>query len=76
MTVKERNLNVSAHLNPDLLNNPRVSIQVYDRRTTKETRGLAEDITPYPVSPKIGPYIVRNNTITSILTYNFNNTGR
>ena len=55
-TKREKNSNLESHLHPDLVNHSRVSIQKYDKRTL--VRGLPEDETPFPVSPRIGPYIV------------------
>ena len=55
-TLKERNTNLEVHLHPDLLNNERVSIQKYENRSFK--RGLDSNDAPFPVSPKIGPYVV------------------
>lgn len=55
-TLKERNTNLEEHLHPSLVNNPRVSIEKFEARNFK--RGLEEGEKPFPVSPKIGPYLV------------------
>jgi CDGSH-type Zn-finger protein len=52
----ERNSNIEAHVHPELLLNNRVSIQKYENRQFK--RGLSEGEQAFPVSPKIGPYVV------------------
>jgi CDGSH-type Zn-finger protein len=44
------------HLHPDLQANPRVTINKYESKLFK--RGLQPDETPFPVSPKVGPYLV------------------
>ena len=53
-TLKEKNSNLDRHIHPDLLNNPRVTIEKFESKNFK--RGLDEDEVPFPVSPRIGPY--------------------
>ena len=48
--------NLERHLHPDLASNPRVSIQKYE--SIKFKRGLDEGDQPFPVSAKLGPYVV------------------
>ena len=43
-------------MNPNLLENPRVLAQKFD--TKSFSRGLPEGENPFPVQPKIGPYVV------------------
>jgi len=45
-------------LHPDLLKNTNVTIELYNKKT--EVRGLPEDEAPFPVSSRIGPYIVED----------------
>ncbi len=45
-TIKERNTQLNEHLHPDLLANPRVSIEKFENRKFK--RGLGADETPFP----------------------------
>ena len=58
MTKKERNSHehLTSFLNEDLLKNERVIVQKYDVKS--HTRGLHENQAPFPVQPKIGPYVV------------------
>ena len=58
MTKKERNSldQIQSFLHEDLLTNDRVMIQKYDAKSM--TRGLNEEQAPFPVQPKIGPYLV------------------
>ena len=44
------------HLHAELQTNSRVSIFKYESNIFK--RGLQENETPFPVSPKVGPYLV------------------
>lgn len=55
---RERNDNLDRHLNEDLAGNPRVSIKMWEARQFK--RGLQEDEEPFPVSPRVGPYEVKD----------------
>mmetsp|Transcript_40741 Transcript_40741/g.39338 ORF Transcript_40741/g.39338 Transcript_40741/m.39338 type:complete len:119 (-) Transcript_40741:246-602(-) len=55
---KEKDSNLEKHLHPDLASNERVTIQKFERKRYK--RGLSEEEAPFPVSPKIGPYIVED----------------
>jgi hypothetical protein len=45
-------------LHPDLQDHARVSITKYSSKEFK--RGLGEDEKPFPVSPKVGPYEVKD----------------
>ena len=55
-TLKERNSNLEEHLSPELAANERVSIQKFENNFFK--RGLDQDEKPFPISPKVGPYLV------------------
>lgn len=55
-TLKERNTNLEDHLHPSLLASGRVTIEKYENNKFK--RGLDETDTAFPISPKVGPYIV------------------
>ena len=43
-------------IHPDLLASERVTLEKYDSKKLK--RGLDEGQVPFPVMPKIGPYVV------------------
>ena len=43
-------------MHPDLLNNERVKIKVFETREFK--RGLDPEEKPFPVSPQVGPYLI------------------
>ena len=47
---------ITSHIHPDLQSKSRVQIHKYKSREFK--RGLSEEDTPFPIQPKIGPYIV------------------
>lgn len=55
-TVQERNINLEQHLHPDLLKFSNVTIEKYENKNFK--RGLNPDEKPFPVSSKVGPYII------------------
>lgn len=55
-TLQERNTNLEQHLHPELLATGRVTIEKFENKNFK--RGLAEGEQPFPISPKIGPYLV------------------
>ena len=58
LTKKERNSEEHLHsfINSGLLENSRVKVEKFDVNTF--SRGLPEDEAPFPVQPKIGPYVV------------------
>jgi hypothetical protein len=55
-TLKERNSNLELHLHPSLVGHERVSIEKFENNKFK--RGLEADEKPFPISPKVGPYVV------------------
>jgi len=55
-TLKEKNSNLEDHLHPSLLATGRVTIEKFENNKFK--RGLDEGETAFPISPKIGPYII------------------
>ena len=55
-TLKEKNMNLEEHVHPDLLATGRVTIEKFESNNFK--RGLAKDDKPFPISPKVGPYVV------------------
>ena len=56
VTKKERDQNKESLVHPDLLNNQRVVFKKYHPKRIK--RGLEHGESPFPVMPKIGPYVV------------------
>jgi len=60
LTRKETNSQeyLDEFLHPDLIANERLTIQKFNVKEFK--RGLGPDEVPYPVSPRIGPYVIHN----------------
>lgn len=48
------------HLSTALRNNDRVSIKKFTRNRFRRGLIKADEEFPYPVSPKIGPYVIKN----------------
>ena len=59
-SAKERNKNLEELINPKLLELSNVTFQKFDRR--EFVRGLAEGERPFPVTPRIAPYEIKNQT--------------
>ena len=55
-TERNRPEQIQSFLHPDLLANDRVTVEKFERKNFKQ--GLLEDESPFPVIPKVGPYIV------------------
>lgn len=60
MSVQERNATLDRLLNEDLRSMPNVTIQKFQNREFK--RGLQPQLGehPFPVSPRIGPYTIKD----------------
>lgn len=59
--AKEREQNLEDYMHPDLLAMENVTLQKFDKR--EYTRGLVEGEKPFPVTPRISPYEVKDPII-------------
>ena len=55
---KELDATMEDNVHPDLLANPNVTLEKFENNTFR--RGLQEGETPFPIIAKVGPYIVSN----------------
>lgn len=55
-TKKEKRENIDLSFHPDLLTQPNVKVAYWEKNTFQ--RGLKPEETPFPQSPRVGPYTI------------------